>query len=95
MQPERIREPNPDAEDEAHDEAVQRKLDDERELELKRRASGYSPEQLLAEKPRQLPPKKVPCGKCDRPHAAVICPYCREPRPAYLVVKKLSQGEAA
>lgn len=44
MQPERIREPDPDAEDKAYDDWLQRQLDDE--MEAKRRASGNSPEQL-------------------------------------------------
>lgn len=48
LQPERIREPNPDAEDEAHDADVQRKLDDETAaaMEAKRAASAMSPEIL-------------------------------------------------
>ncbi len=87
MQPERIREPNPDAEDEAYDAARQREVDEEteREMEAKRRASGYSPEQLLAERP-----KPQPCHQCDQPHAAVICPFCKTPRPAYALLKKLT-----
>lgn len=49
LQPERIYEPNPDAEDQAHDAAVQRKLDDETEQQIadeKRGAAQLSPEQL-------------------------------------------------
>lgn len=47
-QPERIREPNPDAEDEARDADVQRKLDDETAAALiaKRNASGISLDEL-------------------------------------------------
>lgn len=56
-------------------------------IEAKRRASGYSPEQLLAERP----PKPQPCHNCDRPYAGISCPFCREPRPAYLALKKLTQ----
>lgn len=83
MQPERIREPNPDAEDEAYDAARQREVDaeTEREMEAKRRASGYSPEQLLAEKA-----KPQPCHACDTPYIGVKCAACGEFRPAYMAL---------
>lgn len=46
MQPDRILEPNPEAEDEAYDAARQREVDAETEARMKRNASGTSPEAL-------------------------------------------------
>lgn len=85
MQPERTREPNPDAEDEAHDASVQRELDDE--MEAKRRASGYSPEQLLAERA----PKPQPCHQCETPYIGFKCRCCGTYRPAYLALLKITE----
>lgn len=79
MQPERIREPNPDA-DQAHDAKVQREID---AAEAKRRAAGYSPEQLRTE---PEPAKPVPCHNCDTPYIGVKCAACGEFRPAYLAL---------
>lgn len=87
MQPERIREPNPDAEDEAHDADVQRKLDDERAAEMlaKRHGSGIDLDEFKA---LPQPPKKIACHNCDHPYAGVKCPGCGEFRPAYLALRK-------
>lgn len=88
LQPERIREPNPDAEDEAHDADVQRRADDERaaEIEAKRAASGVIVEEFLA---APQPPKRIACHACDHPYAGAVCPLCKEERPVYTALKRL------
>lgn len=76
-QPERSREPNPDAEDEAHDAAVQRDIDDARDA-------------LHAAE--RTPHKPQPCHNCEQPHSAIRCPFCGEERPAYTALVKMSRA---
>lgn len=35
-------------------------------------------------------PVAQPCHHCDQPYAGIICPTCKEERPAYALLKKLS-----
>lgn len=58
-------------------------------LDDMRRASGYSPEQLLAE------PKPQACHNCEHPYAGVACPICKEERPAYQALRKIHREEQA
>lgn len=87
LQPERLREPNPNAEDDAYDDWRQRRVDEETEREMKRRASGYSPEQLLAERA----PKPQACHECGHAYVGAVCPICKEERPAYAALKKITR----
>lgn len=54
------------------------------DIEAKRRAAGYSPEQLLAERP----PKPQACHNCQHYYVGCSCPICKEERPAYTALKR-------
>ena len=36
-------------------------------------------------------PIPQPCHACTRPYAGIVCPICKEERPAYTALKKASQ----
>lgn len=56
-------------------------------IEEKRRAAGYSPEQLIAERA-----KPQPCHNCEVPYVGVKCRCCGEYRPAYIALKNITRG---
>lgn len=59
-------------------------------IESKRRASGYSPELLLAE-PRIAPlPKPQACHQCEHKFIGTQCPICKTERPTFTAMKKIS-----
>lgn len=61
------------------------------DIEDKRRASGYSPELLNLE--RRAPKPQV-CHACGHAYAGAVCPICKEERPAYVALKKITERKS-
>jgi hypothetical protein len=40
---------------------------------------------------RQPAPRPQPCHACGHPFAGAVCPLCKEDRPAYTALKRLSE----
>lgn len=38
----------------------------------------------------QPPPVPQPCHNCEHPYAGIACPLCKEERPAYTALKKIT-----
>lgn len=40
-------------------------------------------------------PQPVPCGNCQHPYAGTVCPLCKEERPAYTLLKRITAAQRA